>query len=484
MAQQSRISGAMWLVLAQAVVLILGYTTHLWIGRWLGRGPYGVYGVVLSIQTIVGLILTLGVPVAVSRFVAQNQEHAQAILRQALRIQAAMAAIVVSLSLLTSPLISNLLGDPSLTPLISFVAIVLLFQAFYPVFTQFLSGLHQFNRQAYLTIGYAIVKLLGAISLLSAFQVYGAFAGFGIGGLVAAIIGWFWTRGIGTVTAHRLPLRPFLSFSGFYVLILVTLQLLISLDLFMVKALLGDDVLAGEYNAAVTLARIPYFLLQGLAFILLPSVSALTKPGESHDQAAAFIRDALRYLIALIVPSVALAAATSRSLIELFFSAEYLMAAPALTILMVGVGSIAFYLLLANIVAGAGRPAIVLWITLGLVGLSAVLGIILIPRFELLGAAIQTTAAGLVGLTILAHYTFHTFRIPVPWRSIINILIATAAATSLTYLGHFPPLWLPILYLLCYLVYVIVLFVTGEITNQDRQRLAAIHPLLRRLVRV
>src|SRR3989344_7675326 len=101
--KQSRITGAISLVLSQAAILVFGYATHLWIGRVLGPATYGVYGVVLSIQTIFGIFLTLGIPMAVSRFVAQDEEHAQSIVRQALRIQTWLAAIVAIGVFIASP---------------------------------------------------------------------------------------------------------------------------------------------------------------------------------------------------------------------------------------------------------------------------------------------------------------------------------------------------------------------------------------------
>lgn len=484
MPKQSRITGALSVTIAQAVVLLLGYATHLWIGRVLGPGPYGIYGVVLSVQTIFGMVLSLGVPMAISRFVAQDEKHAQSILSQALRVQL-LIALAVSASLAAfSPLISRALADVSLIPFLLFVAVVVFAQSFYQVFVQFLSGMHRFNRQAALTSLYATIKLAGAISLIYVIGVYGAFAGFAIGGVVAAMIGWGWTRHLGGTIQRRLPLKRFLSFAGTFVIVLVGLQILISLDLFMVKALLKDDVLAGYYNAAVTLSRIPFMLLQALVFVLVPSVSALTKPGASHDRAAAFIRDTLRYLIALIVPGAALAAATSKSLVALFFSHAYIPAAAPLTVLMVGLGSLAFYLLIVSIVAGAGRPRIGLGATAGLLVISGLLGVLLIPRFNLMGAAWQTTITGLVGLAVLAAYTFRTFRIPIPIKSVINILIATAVVVAPTYIWKVQPRMLPLQYLVLGTLYVVALFLLGEVTQADRRRLAGIHPRLERIARV
>lgn len=476
--KQSRLTGALALMIAQALVLLLGYVTHLWIGRVLGPAPYGIYGIVLSVQSIVGLILTLGVPVAVSRFVARHEDQAQSILKQTLRLQAGVALVVAIVTLLLAPLVAHVLGDDSLRNLIRFVALVIFLQAFYTIFAQFFSGLHRFNRQAALTSLYAVIKLLGAISLIYFIGVYGAFAGFAIGGIAAAVLGWVWTRKIGGGARSTIPTRSFLSFAGLYVLILTSLQLVMSLDLFMVKAFLQDNELAGFYNASTTIARIPYMLLQGLAYVLLPSVSALTKPGQSHDTAAAFIRDSLRYLIALIVPAVALSAATSKGLITLFYSQAYIPAAASLTILIIGLGALAFYLLLANIVVGAGRAKVGLSITLGMVALSAVLGTMLIPRFGLMGAAWQTSITGLAGLAGLALYTFRTFRIPVPILSIINILIASAAAVSLTYFWHARGILLIAQYVAVFLIYGLLLWLLREVKPADRARIAKIHPHL------
>lgn len=476
--KQSRITGAILVTGAQALVLLLGWITHPLIGRILGPGPYGVFGVVLSLQTIFGLFLTLGVPVAISKFVSQDEEHAQSILKQSLKIQAVIAFIVGGVVLLFAPLFAQALQDSSLTPYIQFIALVIFLQAFYPVFQHFMGGLHQFNKQAYLTATYAILKLAGALSLIFVIGVYGAFAGFAVGGVLAALLGWWWTRNVGGSNNHKLPIKSFLSFAGVYVLILIGLQVIISLDLFMVKAFLGSDEITGFYNASVTLSRIPYMLLQGLGFVLLPSVSALTKPGETHDKAALFIRDTLRYLIALIIPGAALAAATSKSLITLFYSSQYLPAASALTVLIIGLSALAFYQLLANMVAGAGKAKVGLYTTIVVLIISAVLGPILVPQYQLMGAAWQTTIAGIAGLIILGAYTFKTFAIPLPIRSTINVIAASSVAVGLTYVWKATAFTLIPQYIVALGIYAIVLFLLGEVTKDDRKRIASLHPKL------
>src|SRR5436190_21656874 len=116
MPKQSRLTGAISLSLAQAVVLLLGYVTHLWIGRVLGPASYGTYGIVLSIQTIFGIFLTLGVPAAVARYVAQNEDSAQPILKESLKVQTIFAIIMAIVAIILAPIIAGFLHDNTLIP--------------------------------------------------------------------------------------------------------------------------------------------------------------------------------------------------------------------------------------------------------------------------------------------------------------------------------------------------------------------------------
>lgn len=476
--KQSRLSGSFALMTAQAVVLFLGYITHVLIGRFLGPASYGIYGIVLSVQTTFGIILTLGVPSAVARFVSQDEEYAKSILRHALKVQTITAVLLAVFMIPTAYIISTILQDITLTPYLLFISVVIFLQSFYPIYAQYLSGMHQFSKQAMLTAVYAVAKLTGALSLLFILGVFGAFAGFAIGGVVAAVVGWHFTKFVGGTKEKTMLLSNFLAFAGVYVVTLAGLQLLMSIDLFMVKTLLKDDVQTGMYNAASTLARISYMLLQSITFVLLPSVSALTKPGASHEKAVKFIKETLRYLIALIVPGVAIAASTSKQMLTLFFSTSYINAAPALTVLMIGIGMLSFYLLLSSIAAGAGRAGVGLFITIMMMMLSGTLGTFLIPEYGLIGAALQTTLSAAFGLLILVSYTLVIFKIVFPVVSTLNILIASSIAVLPTYVWDVPTLLLPAQYITLFGIYIGVLALLHEITNRDRLLIASSHPAL------
>lgn len=64
--------GTIYLMFAQAAFVASGYAIHIGLARLLGPWDYGIYAVVISLMTMVNLILTTGIPQAVSKYVAHD----------------------------------------------------------------------------------------------------------------------------------------------------------------------------------------------------------------------------------------------------------------------------------------------------------------------------------------------------------------------------------------------------------------------------
>jgi O-antigen/teichoic acid export membrane protein len=471
----SRLSGAILLASAQAVLLGMGYITHILIGKLGGPALYGVYGVVLSFMTILNMIMTLGIPVAVSKEVAQNEENSGGILASALFGQITLALILSLGTIVFAGNIATFLGDQALKPIIMFTAIVYPLTAIYSVLANYLNGLHAFALQAGIIIFYAIVKLTGSVGLLFPFRVYGALAGFAAGGAVASLVGIpVVYKSIRKHYVKKFPVKKLLTFAGAVVGTSLALQILMSTDLFLVKRILHDNTLAGYYNAASTLSKIPYFILQALGFIFLPSIARLMK--ENADTARQFIRDIFRYLFLLLLPVTALAAATSKSLVHLFFSAEYEPAARPLTLLMIALGMLSAFYLLAMIAAGASKarvPLIISWIMLPI---SVILGFLLIPRYQLEGAAITTIISSTIGTVAIGGYMIKRFKLSFPVNTLFNGIIATCLMVLPTYFINIRPLLTPILYAVLFSLYFLILVILKEIKKDDLAHLKSLMP--------
>lgn len=471
----SRLSGVVLLAGAQAILLALGYVTHILIGKLGGPSLYGVYGVTLSLLSILNMLLTLGIPVATAKEVAEDETNSGAILKAALTWQVLLAlCISIGTAAFARPL-ADLFGDKSLAPIIAFTALIYPFTGLYAILTNYFNGLHAFATQALLIVLYALTKLAGSVGLLFVYSVRGALAGFAVGGMIAGVVGTFLALPTTRGRARRdIPVRRLFTFAGAFVGTSIALQILMSMDLFLVKRILHDDALAGYYNAAVTLARIPYLILQALGFVFLPSVAQLMR--QNADAARAFIRDIFRYLFLLLLPVTALAAATSRRLVFLFFSAEYAPAAQPLTLLMIALGLLSAFYLLSTIAAGAGRPRVPLILSWTLVPVSVGIGLILIPRFALEGAAITTIAVSAVGAGGIGAYMYARFRLTFPLRTLLSGVVATTVMVLPTYVVEFPVLLLPVEYLLLGGVYVLALVALGEVRRDDINHLRTLLP--------
>lgn len=472
----TRLHGAAQLAISQAILLALGYVTHVLIGKIGGPPLYGMYGVVLSIMTIINMLLTLGIPVAASKEAAEDEANSGGVFVSAVRLQLFFALGLSLATLALADPLARLLGDPKLIPLIRFSALIYPATALYSLLSNYFNGLHAFAAQARLTTLYAIAKLAGAVGLLFVFRsVPAALSGFIVGGLAATAIGL--PQALTTVrgrTRTLIPARRLFVFAGTFVGTSIALQILMSLDLFLVKRLLGDNTLVGYYNAATTIARIPYFILQGLGFVFLPSVARLFK--ENPDAARTFIREVFRYLFLLILPVAALAAGTSKALLTLFFSAQYQPAARSLTLLAVALGLLSAFYLLSTIAAGAGRPRVPLAISWALIPFAAGIGFVLIPRGGLSGAALTTIIAAALGATGLALYMYRKFRLTFPVLTLVRGVIATAVAVIPTYVATPPTLLLPLWYLVLLVAYAATLIALGEVTRDDRARIRRLLP--------
>lgn len=463
----TRLSGAAYLAISQAILLALGYVTHVLVGKIGGPPLYGVYGVVLSLMTIINMLLTLGIPVAASKETAEDEANSGGVFLSALRLQLTFAALLSVGTFLLAGTFAELLGDARLAPIIRFTALIFPSTAVYALLGNYFNGLHAFAAQARLTIVYALIKLAGSVGFLFLFRsVAAALSGFIVGGLAATAVGilqaWSTIRGH---VQRPIPARRLFVFAGSFVGTSIALQILMSLDLFMVKRFLQDDTLVGYYNAATTIARIPYFILQGLGFVFLPSVAKLFT--EDIVRARAFIRDVFRYLFLFLAPVTALAATTSKALLHLFFSAEYQPAARSLTLLSIALGFLSAFYLLSTIAAGAGKPKIPLRISWLLIPLAGVLGALFIPIAGLEGAAIATFGAAITGAIVLAVYLYAQFRLTFPLSTLVRALIATGITVLPTYLVTPPTLLLPFWYALLLVVYVLALFALGEIRRED-----------------
>lgn len=469
--------GTLYLMIANGVFLVSGHIIHFGLGRYLGPEVYGLFGVVLYLMTTVNLLLTSGFPQSASKYIAEDNTRLGSIISHSIRIQAPLSLLIFAVYFGLAGVIANLLNDPALIPYIRISAFVIPAYAIFSIYSVgYLNGLRQFGMQAKALIGGSIAKIAGVIALVwVGLSVKGAILGYLLGAVVGLLLAWKYLRPIER-GSKDFEWAKLIKFGVPATLFAVTLLLLMSIDLFAVKAITVGDTDAGLYTSATTIARLPYFLFTGLALTLLPSISRSTSIGDVK-LTSRYISQSLKYMLMLLIPGILMISATSAGLVTLAYSSRYIEAAEPLSVLVFGLGLIAVFNVLCNIVMGSGRPGVALGIALPLVLVDIVLNVTLIPPYGLLGAAIATTLTGFIGMIVAAAYVLWQFKTLVPPKSLLKICVASAVVYAIALNISLSPFLLPLLYIGLFTLYLGLLVVMKELKKEDAETFKRIIPL-------
>jgi len=420
-----------WLSLSEIVFNLAGYIIHSAMGRILGPSDYGRFGLVVTLTTMVIVLIGNGIPTAMSKYLSETFEKAPekiyGIRRAAAKLQFFLMGSLTVVFFLMAPLIAALLNDPGLTPLFQLSALII------PAFSAasfnafFFTGLHYFKIQAFLKMSRAIARILFIVTFGYYFGVEGAISGYIAAPLAVFVIGLIIERIIMRkrfAEAHAaqaesdFSVRTLLEYAWPITLFLLFYELVLTLDLYFVKAMLGSDHLTGIYNAAITVGRIPYYLFYALALIMLPTISKMNAERDERETAR-FITQSLRLLVLLLLPMVTLLIAYAPEVLRFFYGNDYLEAALPMQIYSIGVGFLTIFYVLAFALNGAGKNKVPMVLTFfGVVGV-VLLNWFLIPRFSIVGAALSTTITCFILMLAILVYTELHFKAKIPLRLFI-----------------------------------------------------------------
>jgi len=471
-----------WLVISELVFNLSGYIIHSFVGRILGPADYGRYGLIVTLTTMVIILIGNGIPTAMAKYISEifetNPRMVLIIKRKAIILQSILIGFITIVFFFSAPLISFALGDASLAPLFRISTLIIPAFAMASFYFSYYTGLHKFNIQSVQKVLRSIFKVIFIVGLALAFRVPGSIIGYAAAAFSVFVVGFVLDQAKYTpelkkaAKTQNLSLesafeyKKLLTYAWQIILFFLAYELLISIDLYLVKGILHNDYLTGIYNAALTVGRIPYYIFYALTIMLLPVISKSTAE-ENHGQTNSVIGQSLRLMVILLVPSVILMAEFSRPIIKIFYSAKYIDAAYPMSILAYGVGFLTIFYVMSFVLNGAGKTKIPMWISIFGVILNTILNFILIKKYALAGSAIATTLTSFITMILVLYYIHRDFGILVKLKSLLKI---SAAGIVMYFLSLFFSkgefifiLWSALLFA----VYLIILYFLGEITKGD-----------------
>lgn len=483
---------AFWVTVSEIIFNLSGFVIHSVVGRILGPADYGRYGLIITLTTMVIILIGNGIPTAMSKYISEifesNPAMVRVIKRQAIILQSIIISVVTVIFFFSAQFIARILNDSSLIPLFQLSTLIIPLFAAASFYFSYFTGLHKFNVQSFLKISRSIFRIVFIIGFAYYFSLKGAISGYIAAPasvfLLALFIDRFYIarklrkkeieiirRDVGLISTTEVKLpqfdwRKLVSYAWQIIIFFLAYELLISIDLYLVKGILQDDYLTGIYNASLTIGRIPYYVFYALTVILLPVISK-TNAENNIKKTCQVIGQSLRFMLILLVPSVILMSVFARPLTRLFYSHRYIDAAYPMSILVWGVGFLTIYYVLCFVMSGAGRVKIPLYISILGLALNTILNYFMIKSYGIVGSAVATSITSVVITIIMLRYLWNYFGVGISPKTLIKIFLAGAVMYKVA--TYFPKqelmflLWSAILFVF----YFALLFILREIKKED-----------------
>lgn len=419
-----------WLTLSEVLYNASGYIIHAALARILSPEDYGRYGVVITLTTMLVILIGNGIPTAMSKYLSEVFESAPgrvlAIKRSAAKYQAMLMLGVTVLFAMLAPAMAWALRDISLTPLLLLSSLIIPAFALASFYFSYFTGLHAFHIQAALKAFRSVVRIVAIVALAYLFGIQGSIAGYIVAPLLVFVLAY--------ILAHRYEAKQNLTeedqtyhfdhmqlfrFAGPLVAFLLVYELTITMDLYLVKALLQNDLLTGIYNAALNVARIPYFLFYALTIILLPAFAKLTADQALTDVQALVTR-VYRLMYLFLIPLVALIMFYARELVVFFAGERYESGAEVLPVLTLGIGLLTVFYVFSFAWNGSGHLRTSLYAALAGLGGLVAMSLYTIPHYGLLGAAYAVLVAGAILAVLSVYYNHRLYQVWPEWTKLFE----------------------------------------------------------------
>lgn len=460
-------SGTLYNLIARIAFLASGYALQFSMARWLGSpAEYGRFGVLLSLVTLARVLLSAGVPQAISQFVAADPSAALGIYRRGEALQMAAACFVWAVFVTLTPALSRWLGDPPLRYLLWQVSPLIPLMALYQVGLGFIGGQLWFGWQALLTLIYSIARyVLAALLVLCGFGIQGAVWGQVAATAVVAL--WAWLIIPGGRPPSAASTKQFLAFSWPLVIFSFGVSALLNLDLLLLKRFFPSSPQVGFYSGAVNLGKAPYFVFYAFSTTTLPALARYSAQGDLGKVRGLLSRQ-MRFLLLAALPCAGILAATAAESLQLVYRGGYRDAAAPLALLSWSSCALSVMVVLASALTACGRPRLSMLLMLVSLPVQWLCGLWLIPKMGMSGAATSNLITTLIGLGVALAAVQRLIGNVIGFRVLgssgVSTLLAFAALVALPAASS---TWLIPKIVLGFAIYGIGLLLTGGVTRVE-----------------
>ncbi|MDR1722082.1 MAG: flippase, partial [Methanobrevibacter sp.] len=240
----------------------------------------------------------------------------------------------------------------------------------------------------------------------------------------------------------------------------------------------------GYFAAADPIARLPLVISISVATVILPASSEAFAT-KNKTLLERYVTLSYKYSLFFIIPMCIGIALFSHEIMALvyFLKPAYVLGAPSLAILVIGMSFYSLFAVSASIVQGIGNPRIPMYILIIGSGITFGLAWFFIQWWGIEGGALATTLATFIIMLPILWLTFKLTKTTVPYKPIGKIIAASAIMAIIivlfikialgTFIGYQSRIGLVVGIIICPIIYLISLILLKFFTKEEINQISS-----------
>ncbi len=410
------LTNSAWLLGADTIGLVFGMAQGILVARTLGVEQYGVLGVVMTFVTVVNRLTSFRMNEFVVKYLsdalaARREDQAAAAIKLAMLVEASASVLAFGIVLLLAPLgASWFVRMAHAETLITAYAFVILGNLVSETATGILQVFKQFQLQSLvISIGRAVSLVAVTVAFVLQGGLWGILLAYLVSNLVSAALllisalretgrrlgaGW-WRVSFTALNGRWRSAGSFVLSTN----ISATLSLITKESDLLWLGYFRNPAEVGYYKLAMSLATLILMPVSPLAQTFYPEI-AREAALRRWLRFRSLLRKASFLTAVYIIPVGCLMGMASPRLIGFFYGDEFMPAAPALVILLVGLGFAHILIWNRPGLLALGRPDYLMKVNI-LIAVLKIIGVFaLLPTFGYIGNAALLTVLYFVGVAI------------------------------------------------------------------------------------